>query len=75
MANTVPPIPYKQTVIKDNGYVNDSWAKFFLELFSRVGGANGDFSAQINTALEAYVDSENLALLARVEDLQKGPVL
>lgn len=36
---TIPPLPYKIPVLTPNGLLSDPWAKWFRQIFTRVGGS------------------------------------
>ncbi len=66
MAVTVPPIPYKAKLLSATGYLTDPWAKWFREVFSRIGGT----TALSNTELESMQTGGVDELQADVDALE-----
>lgn len=75
----LPPIPYKVSVSRPDGLLSEPWAKFFRELFTRVGGiealsntelAGGDDGSSSISSLSTRV----AALEVQTNDLNQDPV-
>lgn len=81
---TVPDIPFKEPMTDARGVITQRWAKWFLQMFERVGGnialSNGDiedvFQEQIED-LQADVEvlQDEVSDLVIQDELNQGPVL
>lgn len=66
MPEQVPPIPFKSPIANSNGFLNDSWAKWFRQIFARVGGN----VALSNTELAEQRASDLSTLNSDISSLQ-----
>lgn len=81
MAENLPPVPYKIKFTNDAGFLSDPWAKWFRQLFTRIGGSvaltNADLEADI-AALEATTathTSNISSLQTSINDILQGRTL
>ena len=64
-------IPYKQKMMREDGYLTDTWAKFFRGLFIRAGGTTGQVGGTDISVLNNANSIEDLKL--RLEALEQEP--
>lgn len=64
--NNVPPVPYKSPLSNKNGFISEVWAKWFRQVFHRIGGN----IALTNIELEDTTSAEVTALDLRVDALE-----
>lgn len=85
MAQPMPPLPYKTPVVDETGFFTDPWAKWFRQLFVRIGGVDALSNTELASlpALELAAVSANISALqaslsnlqGQVKDLDQGRVL
>lgn len=78
MANPIPPIPYKVSMLDKSGLLTAAWSAWFREVFSRVGGTTAPSNTDIQDSLDvlsASISATQASLAAAVSDLNQGSAL
>jgi hypothetical protein len=71
MAENFPPVPYKQPVLKRDGFLNEVWAKWFQLLFTRVGGVQAPSNSDVERSIKS-LETRATNLESSVNDLNQG---
>jgi hypothetical protein len=74
----IPPIPYKSPFLSPDGSLAQPWAKWFRDVFQRVGGSDALSNVELNAAVTAAVasiatlSSTTSSLTSQIDGLNQG---
>lgn len=75
---SLPPLPYKVPPISPTGYLSDTWAKWFQDMFNRIGGTSSLSNAELEAAvlaLQTLTASHTTSITILNGELDHGPTL